>query len=191
MPIPKRFHVYQGKVRTEPYVDPKRNFYVLSTAYAYGGGCGGEGAGIETYPHMFDALDFQLGWLLEFDESHFGPEDFREQRENLEASIQQIIDEGTDEGTNPSFLSIDGSRVGYSTLAAGYWDQFVYAALSVFAWELDDRISEAEQDDEEDVGDWAEELARVKSLEKQENTQTPSFVKEFMALASAYEERHC
>ena len=189
MDSPKHFHVYQGKIRAEPYVDPKLNFYLLTAGHSYGSGCGIEGAGINTFPHMLAALSFQLDGLFELDEEHFHSDDFREQHENLKTSIQQIIDEGTDEGINPSFLSINGGKVGYSTLASGYWDQFVHAALSVFAWDLDGRISEAAQDD--DVGYWAEELARVKSLEKQENTQTPSFVKEFTDLASAYEERHC
>ena len=76
----KSFHSYKRK-RNAPYADPRRNFYILSSDYAYGGGCGGEGAGLETFPHMLAAIESQLSWLFDFDESDFEEDELQRERE--------------------------------------------------------------------------------------------------------------
>ena len=67
----KEYHDYTIKSENEMDDDPRKQFYMLSSSYAYRGGCGGEGAGIETFPHMLAALESQLSWLIDFKQEPF------------------------------------------------------------------------------------------------------------------------
>ena len=205
----KLFHDYRSNTGCESSTDPRLKFYIISSSYAYGGGCGGEGAGLETFPHLLAALESQLEWISDFDEDLFGPSEFSEECAQLEESISEIKAKGTDEGITPHFLSIDGNRVGYSTHAEGYWSVFAPNALDVFMGDLQDRIEEAAEDagidvdeesaegedeaeeEDEELSGLRAELASLKALQARVDIEAETFVHEFFELAGAYDERHC
>jgi hypothetical protein len=185
----KQFHIYTKENESE---HPTDQFYVLSKDFAYGGGGGSEGAGIETYPHMLEALESQLGWLLNFNESHFNSLDYETQRNNLKETIQIIERKGSDEEINPEFLDIDGSRVGYNSIVTGYWPDFAPNALDEFTDNLEYRIEEIqdEDSDDEELTELKEELQEIKKLQSQSNILSKDYVDCFFKLASLYEDRH-
>jgi len=169
-------------------------FYVLSKDWAYGGGCGGEGAGLETFPHMLDALESQLGWLCDLGERHLPDDEFQKEKERLEEVIQKIRSKKTDDGIEPSFLSVDAGNVGYYTLAAGYWEDFVPAAIDEFLdnllYALEDS-EEFEEDTDEDIENLRRELVVLEKLRKRSDKTSEDFVDAFFEACSTYEERHC
>ena len=185
----KTFHTY-GRKRAKPYADPVRNFYVLSSGCAHSG-CGGvhETVCIETFPHMLAALRSQLTWLLDIDDDDLEKAEFWEEREWLEEVISQIESKGTDEGITPPSLSIDGNRVDQSTLASGYWCEFVREALPVFADDIKGRIDDVRGAGGEELDELNRRLARVEALIDRQDTDRKSFVNEFLELADDYQER--
>ncbi len=184
----KTYHQYDDRADNSNG-GPLDQFYVLSSSFAYGGGCGGEGAGVEEFPHMLAALESQLSWLSGFEPDDFDAGDYEEQTANLEAAIREINDRKTDKGVRPTFLSIDGNRVGYCLQAEGYWEQFVPAALSIFVDDLKAKIEDSSEDDE-DIADLQAELDRVMALSRREDSTSADFVDEFMSAREAYDQRH-
>ena len=129
MPYQYTLEELEGQKINADDMDRTQLFYVLSKDWAYRGGCGGEGAGLETFPHMLAALESQFGWLCDLGERHLPNDEFQAEKEQFESVIQEIRDKKTDDGVEPSFLSVDADSVGYYTLAAGYWEDFVPAAI--------------------------------------------------------------
>ena len=105
-------------------------------------------------------------------------------REELEAAIKAIEEAGSDEDVDPTFLNYDGMREGYTTLAAGYWVEFVPAAL----WTFQEEIEEAGEEEEDE---FEEELKLIESLQSQKNKLARRFIKGFFVIARSYENRHC
>jgi hypothetical protein len=186
----KQFHIYTKENESE---HPTDQFYVLSKDFAYGGGGGSEGAGIETYPHMLDALESQLGWLVNFNESHFDRLDYNNQCNNLKETIQIIERKGSDEEINPEFLDIDGSRVGYNSIVTGYWVEFAPNALIEFANDLKYRIEEIQDEEpvDEELPELREELEEIIKLQSQSDIFSEDYVDCFFKFANLYEDRHC
>lgn len=188
----KAFHVYTDRTDYDSQVSPTESFHVISKSWAYGGGCGGEGAGMETFPHLLEALYSQLGWLSEFKE-HFSENEFAQLSQPLQETIAKIESQGTDEGVMPSMLSADGGRVGYETLASGYWGEFIPQALSEFADDLECRIENEQEDgrDEDYIKSLRDELKSIRRLENRKNILKRDFIEAFLEAESSYEERHC
>lgn len=181
----------------------KGEYYLINHDYAYGGGCGGEGGGLETFPNLQTALESQLNWLKQFDEDDFYEGEFEKQQTALTEAIRRIELNGCDEDGESALLCINGSKVGYNTLAAGYWERFAPEALEVFREDLEQKINEQtsededdDQDDEDDDEDecmldsMSEELAAVKTLQARKDLHSDDYVMALLSLGSSYEERH-
>lgn len=188
----KVFHVYTDRTDNDDQVSPAESFHVISKSWAYGGGCGGEGAGMEMFPHMLAALHSQLGWLYDY-KGHFSENEFAQLSQPLQETIDKIESQGTDEGVMPSMLSAYGGRVGYETLASGYWGEFIPQALSKFADDLECRIANEQKDgrDEEYIKSLRDELKAIRRLENRKNILRRDFIVAFLKAGSKYEERHC
>ena len=173
--------------------DPRKQFYMLSSSYAYRGGCGGEGAGIETFPHMLAALESQLSWLIDFKQEPFPGNEYQGEKQKLEDAITQIKNANSDKKIPYSFLTITGNNVGYNTLAAGYWKVFIPDALSNFADDLDYKIEDAIEDDEdkEIVDELQDEKRKISLLQERSDILSEDFINIFFDIADAYSERHC
>lgn len=187
----KHFHQYSKVEITEKHANPKLNYYVLSLDYMYqAGGCGGQVTEIQAFPHMVAALEHQLEWLKNFDEDSFGSRKYRRKYKAIEKTIEIIKGNGTDKGIPPSCLSICAGGIGYFTLACGYWPDFVRPALKVFAEDIQNRIKDEDYDyGKKTISAWKKEISRIQKLQKEKDTQSPAFVKEFFKLAGSFEQR--
>ena len=162
------------------------DYYVISSSYAYGGGCGYQASGLETFCCKQSALESQLDWLAN-SRRRFSQKEYEAEHDRLRRAVDEIEEKGDDEGVEVSGLYMPGDRVGYSIEAEGYWDEFVPDALSILAADA----SDDEGDDEEDNDDSRSELERIEDLQGRTDTHSSSFVEEFLELLDDYSSRHC
>lgn len=178
-----------------PYSD--QGYLVVASSWAYGGGCGSESTGVWVFEHLLHALEYLAGFHDDLAEKHL--KDYAAWRASVDAAIDQVRREHSDEGVDVGVAGFDANRVGLGVSTSGYWDDFVPEFLasiaddyaSAAADEASDRETSGDDDneDEDDEGPgWEEVHQWVARLRARTDIHSEAFIDAFSDVCSGYDE---